>query len=116
MALLDIAVVRRHLRIMHEDEDEEIAVYQVAAESIVISYLDREVVAVDVSLPIEGEVDHDPCTIHVTPAITAAILLLVGDLYENREADAESKGDAVLPRAVRSLLAPWRIWRTMEES
>lgn len=115
MALLDLAVVKRHLRILHDDEDAVIGVYQAAAESIVVEYLDRVVVSSGTSLPGEGETGYDPTAIEVTPAITAAVLLLVGDLYENREADAESKGDAILPRAVRALLAPWRVWRTLPE-
>lgn len=107
MALLDIAVVRRHLRILHDDEDADIIVYQAAAESIVVDYIDREVIASGTPVTADGIV--------IAPSITAAILLLIGDLYENREAYAGSKGDVLLPRAVRSLLAPYRIWRKMEE-
>lgn len=111
MPLIEIALVKKHLRVFHSDEDETIAAYQAAAENIVVEYLDREVLEVDATLPDPNEQD----TMLVTPALVAAVLLLVGDLYEFREADAESKGDAVLPRAVRSLLAPYRVWRTLPE-
>ncbi|QKC99184.1 head-tail connector protein [Mesorhizobium sp. NZP2298] len=109
MSLLDIDLVKKHLRLDFLDDDDTIAAYQAAAETIVTEYVDREVYAEG------GEPSGDDGTaIEVTPAITAAVLLLVGDLYENREADPESKGDAVLPRAVRALLAPYRVWRTID--
>lgn len=107
MALVTLTLARRHLRVMHPDDDAEIEAYLAAAETIVTEYLDREVVADDDEPEGNG--------IKVTPAITAAILLLLGDLYENREADPESKGNAVLPRAVRALLAPYRVWRSCED-
>lgn len=108
MALLELETVKRHLRILHDDEDAQVSVYQDAAESIVIEYLDREVVA-------DGEVPTLPDGIMITPAIAASILIVVADLYENREPDMKELGNAVLPRHVRALLAPWRIWRVVTE-
>lgn len=115
MALLTLDIVKRHLRVFHSDDDAEIGVYQAAAESIVVEYLDRVVEPEGTTLPGEGDPGYDQTAIVITPAITAAILLMVGDLYENREADVEQDGDAVLPRPVRALLAPWRVWRTLPE-
>jgi hypothetical protein len=119
MALIDLDILKRHLRVLHADEDAEIELYGAAAEAIVVEYLDRIVVAADATLPSEGDEGYDPTAIKVTPSIVAAILLVVGDLYEVREADQESKltveKSAVLPRAVRALLAPWRVWRTFDE-
>ncbi|THK38112.1 phage gp6-like head-tail connector protein [Ensifer sp. MPMI2T] len=112
MALLDLALVKKHLRVSFSDDDVEIEAYQAAAESIVTEYLDREVY-VEGGSPTSGD---DGTAIEVTAPIKAAILLLVGDLYENREADPKLEGDAVLPRAVRALLAPYRVWRTFIES
>lgn len=114
MALLDLVVVKRHLRVFHDDDDIEIAAYQAAAESIVVEHLDRKVVAEGVTLPADGEPSYDPFAMVITPAITAATLLLIGDLYEFREVDTKDQGDAVLPKAVRALLAPWRVWRSLE--
>lgn len=105
MPLVDIGLVKKHLRVFHDDDDDTIAAYQAAAENIVVEYLDREVV------PAGATVDGD--AIAVTPAITAAILLLVGDMYEVREPDQKQEG-AMLPRAVRALLAPYRVWRTYD--
>ncbi len=107
MALVDLDLVKRHLRIFHDDEDAEVGIYRDAAETIVVEYLDREVVAA-------GETPATEDGIVVTPAIVAAILLLVGDMYEVREPDQKQEG-AMLPRAVRALLAPYRVWRTHDE-
>lgn len=111
MPLLDVALVKKHLRVDHDDDDTTIAAYQAAAETIVIEYVDRIVYASGGSAP-SGD---DGTAIEITPAITAAILLLVGDLYEVREADPDATGNAVLPRAVRSLLAPYRVWRSLTD-
>lgn len=111
MALVDLAVAKRHLRVLHDDDDADIELYISAAENIIVEYLDRVVVATDADLP-----PDDETAIVVTPAITASILLMVGDLYENREAGKTDAGDAILPRPVRALLAPWRIWRLVPET
>lgn len=108
MAIVDLETVKKHLRVFHSDEDAEIGLYRDAAESIIAEYLDREVVAA-------GETPTTTDGIVVTPAIVSAILLLTGDLYEVREPDPKATGDAVLPRAVRMLLAPWRVWRTVAD-
>lgn len=109
--LVTLRQAKRHLRVYHDDDDDTISLYLGAAIASVQEYVDRIVYAVG-GAPPSGD---DGTAIEVTPAITAAILLLLGDLYENREADPESKGDAVLPRAVRALLAPYRVWRAIEE-
>lgn len=108
MALLELETVKRHLRVFHDDEDSQIEIYAAAAESIVTEYLDREVVAT-------GETPALPDGIAVGPAIVAAILLVAADLYENREPDMAAQGEVVLPRHVRALLAPWRVWRSIPE-
>lgn len=107
MALVSLERVKEHLRVFHTDEDTQIELYRDAAEVVMKEYLDREVV----------EAGQSPTTddgIEVTAAIIAAILLLCSDLYEQREPDQKLHGDAVLPRVVRSLLAPYRVWRTSE--
>ncbi|MCD7109713.1 head-tail connector protein [Rhizobium sp. DKSPLA3] len=108
MALVDIELARKHLRIFHEDEDAEIGVYLAAAESIVLEYIDRPVLPTGQPLP---DPDADGFTIIVTPPIVAAVLLVLSDLYERREAPEKDAGEAVLQPTVRRLLAPWRVWR-----
>lgn len=105
MPIVDLETVKKHLRVFHDDEDAEIGIYRDAAESIIAEYLDREVVAI-------GATPTADDGIAATASIVSAILLVTGDLYEVREPDPKATGDAVLPRAVRMLLAPWRVWRT----
>ncbi len=107
MTLLDIALVKQHLRVDFADDDTIIAAYQAAAETIVAEYIDRELVAAgDMPATVDG--------IAVTPAITVAILLLTAAMYENSDADAAAQRDAVLPQGVRALLAPYRVWRVVD--
>ncbi|WP_113341754.1 head-tail connector protein [Brucella intermedia] len=106
MALVELELLKKHLRVFHDDEDAELDVYLAAAETIVVEYVDREIVAT-------GAPPATDDGIVVTPPITAAILLVAADLYENREPDMKAQGNAVLPRHVRALLAPYRVWRTL---
>jgi hypothetical protein len=106
MALVEIDLLEKHLRVFHDDEDAELEVYLAAAETIVVEYVDREIVGA-------GATPTLPDGIVVTPPITAAILLVAADLYENREPDMKAEDNAVLPRHVRALLAPYRGWRTL---
>lgn len=108
MPIVDLETVKKHLRVFHDDEDTEIGLYRDAAESMVTQHLDREVVAA-------GETPTVTDGVAATPAIVSAILLVTGELYEEREPDTKATGDAVLPRAVRMLLAPWRVWRTVAD-
>lgn len=111
MPLVDIALVKKHLRVYHDDENTEITAYQAAAESLVIEYLDRTVYAADEAVP-SGD---DGTAIEVTPPITAAILLLTERLFDDRGSTPEHDGPAVLSRTERALLAPYRVWRTFDE-
>jgi hypothetical protein len=110
MPLLDPSLVKKHLRVDSVDEDDVIAAYQAAAEASVCEYIDR-----DVYVSGDSPAPTDEYAIEIEPPITAAILLLIGDLYANREPDYKLAGDAVLPRAVRALLAPYRVWRVVSE-
>lgn len=111
MSLLEASLVKKHLRVDSTDEDTVLAAYQAAAEATVCEYLDR-----DIYVSGDSPAPTDEFAIEIEPPITAAILLLVGDLYANREPDYKLLGDAVLPRAVRALLAPYRVWRSASES
>lgn len=115
MALLDILLVKNHLRIFDNDEDDLIVLYLEAAEASAIQYIDRPVYADGATLPVEGATGYDPTAITIPPAVTAAILLLAGELYETRESDPGTMGEARFPSTVRRLLAPWRVWRTFVE-
>jgi hypothetical protein len=115
MALVDLELAKKHLRIYHADEDAELEVYLAAAESIVVEYLDRPVLASGTELPETDAEGYDATAMIVTPPVVASILLVVSDLFEHREAPEKDSGDAILQPTVRRLLAPWRIWRTIDD-
>ncbi len=108
MALVDIELARKHLRIDAEEDDGEVDVYLAAAESAVLDYLDRPVLPANSMIPDPDTVGH---TMIVTPPIVAAILLVLASLYETRVPQEEGAGEATLQPTVRRLLAPWRVWR-----
>lgn len=110
MSLLDFDLVKKHLRVDSTDEDDVIAAYQAAAEATVCEYVDRDVYAAG-----DSPVSADEFAIELEPPITAAILLLIGDLYAVREPDYKRDAGAMLPSSVRALLAPYRVWRTVSE-
>lgn len=116
MPLLDIDLVKSHLRVDDTDSDTLIAAYQGAAEEAIEQYLDRDIYLAGTSpTTVDG--------IALNPAITAAILLLIGDMYADRETEdsdfqrrAQPGQNSVFPRQVRALLAPYRVWRIVSES
>lgn len=111
MPLISLDMAKRHLRIDHDEDDIQVTMYAAAAESIVQEYVDRPLLATGSVIPDPN--DHD--AIVVPPPAIAAILLVLGDLYEYREPGLRPSADPVLPPAVRALLAPYRIWRTFDE-
>lgn len=88
---LTITQAKEHLRVLHDLEDGMIELYLGAAISLVSQYL--------------GDDLPDP----MPEAIQAAVLLLTGDLYLNRERQA----DRTLSEntAYQLLLAPYRSMR-----
>ena len=113
MPLVDLPTLKAHLRVDHGDDDNLISVYGAAAEVSAAEYLGRVVHPTGTTLPVEGDTGYDPDAIVVTPAIIVAVMKLCASMYEGRE--AIGSGDAVFPADVRALLAPWRVWRLMEE-
>ena len=117
MPLLDLELVKNHLRVDDTDSDSIILAYQAAAESIIAQYLDRDIYAAG-----DSPTSTDQYALELQPPITAAILLYIGDLYSSRETedtDFQRRPvvgfPAVLPRQIRALLAPYRVWRTVSE-
>lgn len=90
MSITSLEAVKVHLRVDHNDEDVLIQSYIDAAENHVNNWCNR----------------NDPFS-EFPPAIHAAVLLIVGDLYENRE--AQSYGKELYPnRTVELLIQPYR--------
>lgn len=82
-----LSEVKMHLRISHSVEDTIIQVYMDAADERIRTYLNCENPAIN-------------------PAIKAAFLLFVGDLFENRESQQEKKLES--NQAAINLLYPYR--------
>ncbi|MGU3494217.1 head-tail connector protein [Xanthobacteraceae bacterium A53D] len=112
--LVDLEMVKRHLRVDFADDDPLLAIYHGAAERSVVEYIDRQVLPATETPPAEGEDGYDPTTIVVNDAIIAAIFLTVSHLNEHRDSVVETKL-VELPMGVKYLLAPWRVWRTFSE-
>lgn len=93
----DLALIKKQLRVDHNDEDDLIGEYMDAAEAGIRNYLDRE----ELALPGEEE---DP--VEIPAPIRQAHRLLVVDMYENRSSQGEK--EFFTNPAVVSLLFPYR--------
>lgn len=89
--LFTLAEAKAHLHVEHADDDALITTYSNAAVSYVLQYCNLGTVP-DGAIP--------------EAAFKAAALLVLGDLYANREATSETA--LVLPRVVRMLIDPYR--------
>lgn len=113
MTYVDFALVKKHVHADDfSDDDAVLTAYHEAAENIVSEYVDRIIFEDGGSAP-SGD---DGTAMEVTPAVTAAVLLLVGDMYLGRESNAWGADQATLPKTVRALLAPYRVWRVLSEA
>jgi hypothetical protein len=112
MALITLTLAKKHLRVDSSDEDREIELYMAAAERAVSRYIDRVIYpSAEDSPPGAPPSGDDGTAIEIDATLTVAIMLLVGHFYDERKGDASVVHDALLPRSVRALLAPYRIWR-----
>lgn len=106
--IVDLATAKAHLRVSSSDEDTLIELYMDAAEKHIVNFLDD--VYLGTVRPEDPDDWEDEPTINaddIPSAIKAAQLLLIADLYENREAQSE-KAITENPAVVR-LLYPYRI-------
>ncbi|WP_341669082.1 head-tail connector protein [Alcaligenes sp. SDU_A2] len=87
---LTLERVKSHLRVDDDYEDADILTMVEAAKDAALDYLNRD--GFDGDMP---------------PAVEAAILLQVGDLYTNRERQANGPFHA--NRTYERLLAPYRV-------
>ena len=94
MAALTLAEVKLHLRVDHDAEDSLIAQYMAAAHDRVEAFLDR-VVPWDVT-------SASPDGVYPS-AVQVGELLIIGDLYRNRETNSEPG------TALYQLLFPYRV-------
>lgn len=100
---LDLAEVKVHLRIDHDLEDAYLAQLIDAAEDYISRYLNR-------SVPWTEDPDSDSSSESSSEIVPASVrhagLMIVADLYQNREA----QGAAIHPNpAVLSMLSLYRV-------
>lgn len=93
--MIELDVVKTHLRVDGVEEDQLIQSYLDAALAHVEQHCDRVLVATDPVLPAEMALTKD---------VKQAVLLLVGHWYANREAVVIGGAPAEVPLAVNRLL------------
>lgn len=111
MSIVTEQIAREHCKIT--DSSEDIAVYLSAAEQIVQDYIGCNVYATQEMLETattDGVAGVNP--IVTTAAINAAILLVFGDLYRDRESTVVGRVSvSELPLAWRRVLSTYRTGR-----
>lgn len=109
MELVTLEAVRAHCYASGAHDDAILGTYTDAAEQYVQDFLNRRVFAdVDsmAAAVLDGTAGCDPMV--VNPAIRAAVLLMAGHLYRNREA-VTAENAKELPLGVTQLLWPARV-------
>lgn len=104
MNLVDMDTAKLHLRVDGDEEDTLIALMLEASEHSCLTYLNRGVYADADALDASADKDG----IVTNQAIHAAILLLLGHLYTNREDVVVGVPANKLPQGSRWLLNPYR--------
>lgn len=99
--MIELGVVKQHLRVEGDHEDALVGVYLAAAVDAAERYIGRKLYVDQVPEEEQGLV--------ITPSITAAILLITGHLYENREEVVTGTIATRLPMTSESLLWPYRL-------
>lgn len=101
--MIDLADVKAHLRVEHDDEDAKIQGYTDAALSAFETWTNRTLLDEGAALP-------DPVgnAMHITKSIRQGALLLVGHWYANAEAVVIGTITAELPLATAALWRPHR--------
>ncbi len=101
-----MAQIKAHLRVDSDAEDTLIAAYASAAVDYVEHFCDGTLVEV---LTTPEEDKEPPREVLFTSGIWAAMLLLIGHWYANREAASQNLAET--PLGVEALLMQHRRWR-----
>jgi hypothetical protein len=102
MAKIDLPAAKLHLRVDSADEDTLITAWIKAAYLGVEGRIFRKVYEAGETIP-----EEDTTGIHVNEAINAAVLLIVGHLYANREDASVGATAAALPMGSEFLITPY---------
>lgn len=101
--MIGLSMVKAHLRVRHDHEDEYIQALADAAAQAFNDQTNRTLVE-----PTEGLPDPLGNALHPTKAIQQGILLLVGHWYVNREDVVIGTIATSLPKATEFLWRPYR--------
>lgn len=107
MSLIDLATAKLHLRVDDAAEDALIGLYIEAAETAAVDFLNRNVYATPEEL-VAADESPEALPMVINAAVRAAILLILGHLYANRE-DVVATAVNKLPMGAHSLLYPHRV-------
>lgn len=122
--LLTLTEVKQHLRVVDNTDDALIQRYMASAVEQCEAYLNRKIVAdhyeadeIKAAYPaFDADTDDEityaeayPEPIVINNSIVCACLLMVGHLFENRQAVLVGATPATLPMGFESILAPYRV-------
>ncbi|CAI0888714.1 Phage gp6-like head-tail connector protein [Serratia fonticola] len=106
--MIDLGVVKEHCRLEPDfnADDATLNIYIGAAKKQVEMYTRRTLYATEAEPGYADDEDH----LLLSDDVKGAMLLLIGNLYENREASVIGQSVTTLPFAVTALLQPYRIY------
>ncbi|PVY81061.1 gp6-like head-tail connector protein [Cupriavidus alkaliphilus] len=110
MSLVALDMAKSHLRVTWASEDQLIGLYLAAAEGAAASFLNRQIYATQADMDaavLAGTAGDDPMVANMQ--IQAAILLILGHLYSNRENTVVGATVAELPQGAHDMLWPHRV-------
>lgn len=120
MMLVSLRQARDHLRIDTEDDENDLELKIKASSIAIINYLGLETAEKYIDFDSFGDVEFDSNgdPEGVPQPIQSAVLLILGDLYADRDGrdfieggTSERLGQIILPRTVHFLLDPYRVPR-----
>ena len=111
--LVSLEEAKDHLRVDNDDGDSDISLKIEAASQAVLNYIAPDQLFYNTG----GIPDYDTggVAIDIPGPIKAAVLLILGELYKNRDGEQYNEdvsrartGNLILPRAAHFLLDPYR--------
>lgn len=101
--MIELAIVKSHLRVDHDDEDDLIQGYTDAAFSAFETWTNRKLID-----PLEALPDPVGNALIMSKAIKQGALLLIGHWYNSRETVVIGTISSELPMATNALWLPHR--------
>lgn len=103
MADIELSVVKAHLKVLHDREDDLITIYRDAALQEFENYTRRKLYQDQAELDADGD-DAPEHTAILNSAIIAGVLLLIGNMYEFRSVQATT------PEGVYRCWQPYKVY------